>query len=276
MIRLSPQLSLGWRAKIGVLYPEHGYLDEEFWGFAAPGVTVLMARTRVQPDDTVPSIRRFAVDPDNDRTAQGFARVNIDAVAYACTAIGFVRGPGGDEDINRRMSLASRAPATCTITASIAAMQCLGVTRIAVGTPYSEELNELLCGFLEHHGIAVVNLKGLDIVGVVDGAAVNDVSLHTVARLAKSVDTNAAEAVYLPCTSLRTLEILEALEEDMGKPVVSANQSTMWHAQRLAGVNAPLTGLGRLFRAGAEAGPSSNLPRDVTLPSKARSIGGGR
>jgi len=248
MTLFSPQLSVGWRARIGVLYPEHGYLDEEFWGFAATGVTVLMARTRVQPDDTVPSIKKFANDLDNDRTAQGFSRVNVDAVAYACTAIGFVRGPNSDEDINRRMSLASRAPATCTITASVAAMRYLGVSRIAVGTPYNDELNDLLCAFLKAQGIGVVNIRGMDIVGTRDGAQVNDVSLTDVRKLAKSVNVEGADAIYIPCTALRTLEIIDALESDLGKPVISANQATMWHAQQLASVNAYIDGVGQLFR----------------------------
>jgi maleate isomerase len=236
------------RARIGILYPEHSTLDEELWGFAAPGVTLLIARTRVQPDDTVPNIRIFANDPDNDRTAQGFSRVSVDSVGYACTAIGFVRGPGGDEDLNRRMSLASRAPATCTITASIVALRSVGATRVAVATPYNEEINNLLTAFLAHHGIQVVNLVNLDLVGTRDGAEVNDVPIQTVRRLALKADRPEAEALYIPCTAFRTLEIIEALEEDTGKPVVSANQATIWHAQHLAGVHAIQQGVGSLMR----------------------------
>jgi len=236
-------------------------------------VTPLIARTRVQPNEKVSSLKKFAEDPDNDRTAQGFARIDVDSVAYACTAIGFIRGPGGDVDLNKRMSLASRAPATCTITASVEAMRFLGVTKVAVGTPYSDELNESLRKFLEHHGLEVVNLKGLNIVGNLDGAAVNDVSLQAVRKLATSVNTAEAEVIYIPCTALRTLEIIEALEEDLGKPVISANQATMWHAQQLAGVHARLEGLGALFRAEAapvsSAGPKGRASKESTV----RSIG---
>lgn len=273
MAFLSPQLSMGWRAKIGILYPEHGYLDEELWGFAAPGVTPLIARTRVQPNEKLSSLKKFAEDPDNDRTAQGFARIDVDSVAYACTAIGFIRGPGGDVDLNKRMSLASRAPATCTITASVEAMRFLGATKVAVGTPYSDELNDSLRKFLEHHGFQVVNLKGLNIVGNLDGAAVNDVSLQAVRKLAVGVNTVDAEVVYIPCTALRTLEIIESLEEDLGKPVISANQATMWHAQQLAGVNARLEGLGTLFHAASVPVSGAEPKGRASKNASVRSIG---
>lgn len=239
--------AIGWRAKIGVLIPEHGYLDEDLWGFAAPGVTLLMARTRVQADDSIPSIVKLAEDRDTDRTAQGFSRVNVNALTYACTAVGFVRGPHGDEDLNERMSRASKAPATCTITASVAALRSLRISKIAVATPYVAELNELLCKFFEHHKINVVKLHNIDLVGKFDGAEVNSVPLEVVAKLAKDADSPDAEAVYIACTGLRTVPILGALEEDLEKPVISANQATMWHAQQLAGVKPRLNGLGTLF-----------------------------
>ena len=65
-------------------------------------------------------------------------------------------------------------------------------------------------------------------------------------RLARQANDPKAEAVFISCNTFRTLEILEALEQDLGKPVVRANQATMWESLRLAGVNPKLEGVGRL------------------------------
>ena len=81
----------------------------------------------------------------------------------------------------------------------------------------------------------------------IHGLDINLVPLDKVYRLARQVDRSEADGIYVACTSFRTLEIIGALEQDVGKPVVSANQATMWEALRLAGVKACRPGLGRLF-----------------------------
>jgi maleate isomerase len=66
-------------------------------------------------------------------------------------------------------------------------------------------------------------------------------------RLGREVDTPQAQAVFLSGTGMPTIQILEALEQDLGKPAVSANSAMMWHALRLAGVRHPISGYGRLL-----------------------------
>ena len=67
-------------------------------------------------------------------------------------------------------------------------------------------------------------------------------------RHGKAADTPDADGVLIPCTAFPTVDILEALEEDLGKPVVSANQATMWKAAAMAGIGEKLEGLGSLMR----------------------------
>ena len=69
-------------------------------------------------------------------------------------------------------------------------------------------------------------------------------------RLARSVDGAEAEAVFLSGTGMPTLPVLEALEQDLGKPVVSSASAMMWHALRLVGVAVPIAGHGRLLTLG--------------------------
>ncbi|PYN75041.1 MAG: hypothetical protein DMD96_28625 [Candidatus Rokuibacteriota bacterium] len=65
-------------------------------------------------------------------------------------------------------------------------------------------------------------------------------------RLAREADVPRADAVLLSGTGLPTVGILELLERDLGKPVISSNQASLWRALRLAGVREPITGFGRL------------------------------
>jgi len=68
-------------------------------------------------------------------------------------------------------------------------------------------------------------------------------------RLGKEVNAPEAEAVLIACTSFRTGEMIAALEEDIDKPVITANQAVIWHALRIAGVRPGLPRRGRLFDA---------------------------
>ena len=248
MTFMTPQITMGWRGRIGVLTPEHGYLDEDAWAYVPPGVALMVNRTRMRDDDTVPSIIKNAEDPELIREAQGFRRINVDSVVYVCTAVGFVRGPGGDIDLNRRLAAAANAPATCAITASVEAMRTLGLRRISVGSPYSGEIQRSLLDFLEYSGFEVNAERGLDLVAVIDSAAVCETSLESIRRLAHAVDRPDSEGIYLGCTALRSAEIVDALEQDLGKPVVMATQASMWHALELAGVHGNQQGLGSLFQ----------------------------
>jgi|TARA_B100001964_G_scaffold245784_1_gene336091 maleate cis-trans isomerase len=243
MINIPQQITLGWRARIGLLYPETGLLDEEYWGFAPHGVAVFISRTLVRAKASVEVLTDMANSPEVERIAQGFSRIEVDAVAYACTAAGFIRGDGMDEELNHRLAAGAVAPATCTITASVRAMRELGLKKISVATPYLGPIDQKLREFLEKSGFEIVAQQGLGL----HGKDISMVPLSQIYQMAKEVDKPESDGVYIACTGFRSLEIIETLEADLGKPVVSANQATMWDALRLAGVHLKKPGLGRLY-----------------------------
>lgn len=128
----------------------------------------------------------------------------------------------------------------------VRALRALEVERVAVGVPYVGELGERLREFLEGSGFKVVSLAALELP---QGFAT--VPAAEAYRLGRRVDTPDAEAVFIACTALHTLEVLEPLEADLRKPVVTANQATMWDALRLAGVSTRrLDGRGLLYGRG--------------------------
>jgi maleate cis-trans isomerase len=128
----------------------------------------------------------------------------------------------------------------------VEALRFLGVRRIAYATPYDEDLTE--------RGRGHLTLHGFDVVGIARLEGVRNIYEETPARayaVGRQADRPEAEAVFLSGTGMPTLAVLQALEDDLGKPVISAASAMMWAALRAAGVSCPRPGYGRLFaRAG--------------------------
>ncbi len=127
----------------------------------------------------------------------------------------------------------------------IRALKKLAIQRLAIASPYWKEANQRLRVFLEGHGVAVVSLVGPELL---NGEQISSTPPEVMHRWALEADRPEAQGMLLPCTNLRTLEILDPLEHDLGKPVVSGNQAMMWEALMLAGVRQPREGFGRLFK----------------------------
>ncbi|HZF36687.1 MAG TPA: aspartate/glutamate racemase family protein [Candidatus Angelobacter sp.] len=170
--------------------------------------------------------------------------IELDVVAYGCTSGTVVIG---EEKVFARIREA-RPGVACTtpITAGIAGLQKLGATRIALLTPYVDEVNRMFRGFIEERGIAV------PVMGSFNHGNDNEVARISQGSIKDAVRELAREpgvdGVFVSCTSLRVADIAEELEAELGKPVTSSNHALAWHCLRLAGVNDSLPGLGRLFR----------------------------
>jgi maleate cis-trans isomerase len=169
------------------------------------------------------------------------ARVNI--IAYACTSGSLVGGAGWDKELINRIEKATSLPATTTSTAVISACHALGVSKVALATPYDEATNQVEKEFLEAHDVEVVKMKGLDLHGQEMLKAPPDTTFN----LACEVDTDEAEAVFISCTGFKTITIIEKLEQKLGKPVFSSNTTTMWDVLKKLDVTEPLKGYGKLF-----------------------------
>lgn len=234
----------GWRARIGVLWPETGNTDDELWGFVPSGVAVHLARTLVDGPASVEVLKAMAVSENTERLAEGLGKIDVDVVTYACTAAGFIRGHGGDAELNSRLSdAAGGIPASNAATATVNALNSLSLERISIASPYIGEIDVLLSEFLDASGFKIIRQQNLGI----HGPDLGHISLEEAARLVRQVNSKDCDGVYVACTGIRSLPIIDALEEDLGKPIVSALQATMWEALHLSGVQPNVNGLGRLF-----------------------------
>ena len=232
----------GWRGRIGVIVPSLNVtIEPEFNAMAPEGVSIHATRVLLEKG-TAEALRDMA--GETERAAQLLATAGVDIIAYACTTGSLVGGPGWDQELIKRIESKTNIRATTTATAVVLALKELAVDRLAVGTPYLEELNQLEKAFLEAHGIKVVHIEGLGFTGA---SELNNLDPGVAYVLGKKVDREEAQALFLSCTGFQTLEIIEALEQDLGKPVLTSNTATLWDILRKLKVKEPVVGYGEIF-----------------------------
>jgi maleate isomerase len=243
----------GWRARLGVIYPASGLADMEYYQLCPPGVSVHLTRSSVPNDGgvTLADVLEVAEGRQFVQLAQDLATVRPHAVAWMCTSGSFSRGAAWDVEQCRTLSENAGCPATTTSTALVTALAALGARRVALATPYETPVAQRLADYLAEHDVAAVSCVGLGLIRDWEISTMTPIDLGALVRQADSPD---AEAIFVSDTCIVLSPLAAELEEDLGKPVFSANMVTMWHALRLAGVRDTLPGAGSLF--------AHNAPRE--------------
>ena len=109
--------------------------------------------------------------------------------------------------------------------------------------PYLETVARAATRFVEDSGVEVVNAKWLHKAGF----DIAQMTPETVYHLARDVDRPESEAIFISCVNLHTFEVIDRLERDLKKPVITSNQATIWNILRMAGVNDSIEGYGKLL-----------------------------
>lgn len=184
----------------------------------------------------------------DDRLADGAAALaphSPDSVVWACTSGSFVYGWDGAHDQAAALAKAAGVPASSTSLAFVRAARAVGVRRVAIVATYPDDVTRLFADFLDHAGLAVVGATSHDIY---TAAEVGTLPRPQLLEMAAAGDHPDAEALMMPDTALHTAAHLDALEEHVRKPVLTANQVSAWEGLRLLGRHDPRPGLGALFR----------------------------
>ena len=171
-------------------------------------------------------------------------RRGVDSAMWACTSGSFVFGVDGARQQAKSVAELLGVPVSSTSLAFVDALHAMGVRSVAVAATYPVDIAGLFEKFLADCGIGVKKVSGLGIITAVESASLDR---EQVLALATANNHPDAEAVLLPDTALHTVAWLETLDEACGKPVLTANQVTVWQALRLAGHPAKQRGLGHLF-----------------------------
>lgn len=239
-------MMLGWRAKIGQIRPATAIEGAEEWRDVAPvGVAFADARTIVpRVDDAGLKVMMQQVV----EASRQLATSKVDLIVQ-CGAPGtFLEGPKADERIKSEITGAVGIPAITMQESAVKALKALGATTVALGSIYTDDVNEALAGSLEREGFRVTAMEGLQLTDPYE-ASLHDID--SAYRLGKSVHAKSggADAILISCGTYRTFGMLKYLEMDTGAPVVTSNQSTLWNALRTLGLPDVLPDLGALWRA---------------------------
>lgn len=234
----------GWKARIGLIVPSTNTINEpEFWRMAPEGVGIFTARAmllgRATPESYFEMAKAVSGASDQLATAE------VDIVAYGCTSGSFVCPM---EDLIDDMHTRTGKPALAAAGAVVAALRALGAGRVALATPYIDFVNQREREFLQSHGFELASLEALDLGHTQEERrAIGRVPPEAIYRLARLADRPDADVVFISCTNLASLGVIQRLEDELGKPVITSNQACFWACLRRLGLRDPVQGYGRLL-----------------------------
>ena len=166
----------------------------------------------------------------------------IDCVVYGCTS-GTIAA--GYDSIKKKIKIAKpEAEVTTPSTAAIKALKKLNINKIAVFTPYPKKLNDEVLEFFKKEKFQIKSNSYFDIESDIDIGKVDPEYLY---QILSKMDLNGAEALFVSCTALPALSIIERLEKKIGVIVLSSNQTLIWETLEKIKKNNSINGFGKLF-----------------------------
>ena len=233
--------------RIGVLIPPGNVaMERELPGHAPAGVAVHFNRMS-RPGSGITRESLLAMMDSVERAAYDLAQAKPEVILYGCTSGSFLSGPGREDELATRITQATGIAAFTTSTAVIRALNAVAAKRVFMLTPYPDEVNAHEIGFLRFRGISVI---ASDAFHCPTSEAIREVSSEMVCDrlLGHRAAVADADAVFISCTNLLTLDQIERLERELGKPVISSNQASLWIALTQLQVATGSMAAGSLFR----------------------------
>jgi maleate isomerase len=234
---------LGWRGMVGLIVPSNNnVILPEFYSALPEGVTAYETRMRVEGELTLEALRKMTRDAE--AAAELLRQTGVDFICYCCMASSIAQG----WDWERRLLALLAGKATKGIASANSALRDgllrLGARRLALITPYPATLNALLPDFFAAEGFEVKAIAGPQIAEVAD---VRTVLPESICRTARALRLHDVDALCLLATDMRTFPAIEALERELGLPVLSSNQTLLWASLTALGIDAPIDDLGSLL-----------------------------
>ncbi|HXQ49850.1 MAG TPA: hypothetical protein VN802_02045 [Stellaceae bacterium] len=244
----------GWRARIGLLVPQADICPEAEFGAMAPeGVSIHATRVRfpeMPKEGTIPlagasALSAYLEPPLLDDAAELMASAPMHAIALCFTNTSFLGSVAADRALVARLERRTGGvPLIVTCLSALAGLTALGARRLAFINPPWVEPSITMAGasYFAGAGLEIVLAESVDMPRIQ-----GDVQPGRLYEWARAHVPASADAVFIGGNGFRAVGAIEALEEDLGRPVLSANQVLLWHGLHLAGTKARVVGYGRLF-----------------------------
>jgi len=239
----------GWRGSLGLIVPSSDRTSEmDFHTLKPEGVAVYVSRVPLQ--ETTDAQEKLVVlrrmDEHIPDAAQQLTDVKPDLIVFSCTTGSFLRGQGTDDQIVAEIREVAGVEAITTSTALVESIRSLGCRKIDLLTPYNVEIGRMAADFLSQ-GVDGLVIAHQHHMGIVGGLAKCKVPPSRVYADAKEVASCSSDALVISCTGLQSVQIIDTLERDLGRPVITSNTASLWLAMRRLGIVEHYTGKGCLL-----------------------------
>ncbi|MFZ2739431.1 MAG: hypothetical protein WAY02_14515 [Burkholderiaceae bacterium] len=238
---METSIDYGSRLRLGILIPSGNVIAEpQIHAMLPRGVVALITRLELRGSS---EYELLEMSRQVEAGAGLLADADVDEIIFHCTAVSTF-SPDMGNDIQRRIAQASGKPTFSTSEAIVAGLKSLNTKNIVLLTPYLPEVNARECAFLEHHGFKVLKQVGLGINSNKDMARLPE---QIWLDLAIEHQHPLADAYFISCTAVKSIESIEKIEALLKRPVITSNQVMVWYALRKNGISQHQSGLGHLF-----------------------------
>ncbi len=248
------------RAKVGLVVVSASTVSELRYRKAVPDVGFFASRMMLGGDHGLEAL--VEMERNSSRAVRELASAGMDSIAYCCTVSGAQRGLAADREFCAGMERQWGAPTTSTMLAASEALQHLGIRRVALTSPYPHSYHDAEIRYLAEAGIETVSSAGMGFQAAAEFAAVEPEEIYRFSIDAWRQSDRRADGLFISCMNYDAMAAAQALEDAIGKPVVTSHSATLWRALALAGVEEPVHGYGRLL-----AEPRQNARRTL-LPNQ--------
>jgi len=229
------------RGRIGLIVPSSNTtMEMDYHRLRPEGISIHTARIRFTGASSLEDLTTLLEDVDNTVSELLDCRPNV--IVWGCTAAS--AAPRVDDEVSRIIEVDHKVPCVMPLSAAVSAFRSLGVSRVSVAAPYTDEILAGVRKYLEAKGIRVVKISGL---GLSDNHSIAAQTPQTIRKLVRSADSSDAEGIFISCTNLRALDLIDELEKDLGKVVITSNQAGLWAALRKIGLDEHISGYGKLL-----------------------------
>ncbi len=235
--------------RIGVLAPPGNVaMERELPLYLPPGIVISHNRlSRPTPEITKESLIAMMASMEQAARDLAMAWPKPEVIIYGCTSGSFVNGPGREDELAAKITHYTDIPAYTTSSAVIMALKALDARRVFLVTPYIDDVNAYEIAFLEHRGFKIIACESFGCLDTRDIAKIPSEKVTELVR-AHAATARSGDAVFISCTNLLTMDQIDLLERELGVPVISSNQCSLWAALRHMGADTLANVPGRLSR----------------------------
>jgi maleate isomerase len=232
------------RGRIGLISLATDFnIEQDLRRMLPEGFEIFTNRIKFANPTTIENLK--SMEPDISRTAAGILPgLGVDAVLYACTS---GTAAIGEDKVSQLVNIAlPNIPVSNPFTAACQAFAAKGIKKISVLTPYIQEINKIVKEQFEARGFEILNIAGF---GLQDDSKMTRISPQSIYQAAIDICHPQAQALFISCTALRASLVIEKIEQQLGKLILTSNQVSLWHLLKLlkSSTHPKITGFGQLL-----------------------------